>query len=79
MNALQTIRSILGTHYSINDPKRMQSNNLLLTDKQRRRLSSLKSCVSNIAEEGFIGGEAGVMPEHLERESAWLQSLPRID
>jgi hypothetical protein len=44
------------------------------TEKERRRLSSLRSCLNNIKEEGFIGGESGVSPNHLQRECEWLES-----
>ena len=42
------------------------------SEKERRRLSSLRKCLNNIKEDGFIGGESGVSPEHLERECKWL-------
>lgn len=43
------------------------------TESERRRLSSLRRCLNNIQEDGFIGGESGVSPSHLERECDWLE------
>ena len=44
------------------------------TTAERSRLSRLRACLHNIKEDGFVGGDSGVSPHHLEVELAWLQS-----
>ena len=40
-----------------------------------KRFANLTACLANAKDDGFLGGEAGITPEHLEREYAWLQKL----
>ena len=44
------------------------------TERERRRLSNLRSCLNNIKDDGFVGGESGVSPDHLQRECEWLEA-----
>jgi len=41
----------------------------------RNRFANQTACLNNVKEDGYIGGEAGITPEHLAREYAWLQAL----
>lgn len=39
------------------------------------RFASLTACLNNIKDDGYVGGEAGVSEEHIQREYNWLKSL----
>jgi len=43
-----------------------------IPESDRRRLVNLRKCLDNIKDDGFIGGESGVSPGHLEAERTWL-------
>lgn len=51
------------------------ANKSRLTNKEKRRLSNIKASIRNANEDGYIGGESGISPDHFARSAEWLEHL----
>lgn len=51
------------------------ANKSQLTAAEKRRLGNIKRSMMNAKDDGFIGGNAGISPEHFERSAEFLEEL----